>query len=659
MYFLEATAWIPTADDLGDAMVREVRAPSSSSAPQHLINTQLMFKDMLLEFQAEHDLPSSFIERESTRKLITGFAPGVRFKIPSTSEMEGRVLQRYIEGRSRLLSDRPHCALRLPPLDLSGSVRLSHLTVPLADFVEQIAESHRIHWDVELHNRTLLTFPLPHVGYNGPGGMLVSAAQIDDWIRRLGDNKQTIDAAVMKESIVFETTARSRRALEICWPRTVFLSCYANDLTTLVKPVLESPAFATIASSAEAIVLTLNALEDPELRLLHLAAIEATYGDVFPLFPLCEWQWASMQPCFASLLRVRLALELYQQRAGSKSPPATAPLGDYAFWEGLAAAEQIVVPLVSAAYRLYQPHPPTLADVVISFRDIYHTFRRHADHFGDAPAERVAKLWHGYEQPLYMLALFLHPVHIKGARIKVVATSVSGEERLCDFAVYYYRRFVSEDVGDLRSDMVKWMRGELTTHAVPTETQSPLVFWRAVGADHAQSKLPELAARILSIEVNTTTCEFEFHHLGSFKPFDFVVERSAPSMARDLFLVRQCIRDNTLVTELDKAEYRKPVVPREFRIDGQAGGSSSRDRKIDAKMEEHLFDELNDRASDWRDPGNYKFWCENVEDIAEADDPNGCIADMKWPLVESDPFDDYGGEERVGRSEEAKMYETF
>ncbi|KAF1784446.1 hypothetical protein GQ600_7870 [Phytophthora cactorum] len=61
-----------------------------------------------------------------------------------------------------------------------------------------------------------------------------------------------------------------------------------------------------------------------------------------------------------------------------------------------------------------------------------------------------------------MLGYALHSTYAEHAR-ELPTTAVSGVGVLPKIAVYYYRRlFATEDVGFIRSDMFKWMRGTLT-----------------------------------------------------------------------------------------------------------------------------------------------------------------------------------------------------
>ncbi|KAG6959618.1 hypothetical protein JG688_00009998 [Phytophthora aleatoria] len=82
-----------------------------------------------------------------------------------------------------------------------------------------------------------------------------------------------------------------------------------------------------------------------------------------------------MHKCFASLLRVRSALEdfPYSYRSDTEFPDKLRVLGKQPFWSGLEAAQKVIRPLCIASYHL-QRDENTLADALRSFGDIYTGF---------------------------------------------------------------------------------------------------------------------------------------------------------------------------------------------------------------------------------------------------------------------------------------------
>ncbi|ETI30417.1 hypothetical protein F443_22461, partial [Phytophthora nicotianae P1569] len=175
------------------------------------------------------------------------------------------------------------------------------------------------------------------------------------------------------------------------------------------------------------------------------------YGKSLGLRTLCETRWNSMQGCFASLLRVQTALQMFFFRKYEKDSelPSTAR-----------EAEAIIAPLSFASYRLRRDEN-TVADVVVSFRDIYRGFQRHIVRH-DALDVCIEDRWTQCKQPLFMLGFALHPGCVYAAK-DLPQTSVSGVGTLCKIANYYYRRlFNTEDTGHLMRDMLAWMKGKFT-----------------------------------------------------------------------------------------------------------------------------------------------------------------------------------------------------
>lgn len=76
------------------------------------------------------------------------------------------------------------------------------------------------------------------------------------------------------------------------------------------------------------------------------------------------------------------------------------------------------------------------------------------------------------------------------------------------FAIYYYRRFFDDDYGQLREQRGKWITGKYT-HIAPSDFKVLQVasFWKEVREERPNDALPVLALAVLSIVVNTATCE--------------------------------------------------------------------------------------------------------------------------------------------------------
>ncbi|KAG6944479.1 hypothetical protein JG688_00017054, partial [Phytophthora aleatoria] len=147
---------------------------------------------------------------------------------------------------------------------------------------------------------------------------------------------------------------RARRILSLRWPEIAFVICFAHDLNNLVKAVLKSD-YAHVTKQASDAVNALNASSAKWL-------VEAN----------------SMHGCFASLLRVRSALEMLEVkfRDAADYPAALRVFADRTFWDSLADAEDVVRPLAYASLKL-QRDENTMTDVVVCYLDIFAGFAKH------------------------------------------------------------------------------------------------------------------------------------------------------------------------------------------------------------------------------------------------------------------------------------------
>lgn len=169
------------------------------------------------------------------------------------------------------------------------------------------------------------------------------------------------------------------------------------------------------------------------------------------------------------------------------------------FRQALSAAESKIRPLCNASFRL-QRDETTLADVVRSYGDIFCRF------LGDEVLIRCAeKRWGSCEQPLFMLGYALHPPHADSARSMPVG-KLTSVDAICNFAVHYFRRFLSEAYGELRGDMFKWLNEEFT-FGKASEFDDALKFWLYTKTTKPKSLLPVLAIIVLLIMVSTATCQ--------------------------------------------------------------------------------------------------------------------------------------------------------
>jgi hypothetical protein len=86
---------------------------------------------------------------------------------------------------------------------------------------------------------------------------------------------------------------------------------------------------------------------------------------------------------------------------------------------------------------------------------------------------------------------------------------------LCKFAIIYYTRFINEDIGQLRDEVLQWWETGSPAYGVadPEELAGPFRFWDFVKFAFKGSRLARLAMVILSVVTNTATCERLFSEL--------------------------------------------------------------------------------------------------------------------------------------------------
>lgn len=183
----------------------------------------------------------------------------------------------------------------------------------------------------------------------------------------------------------------------------------------------------------------------------------------------------------------------------------------------------------------------TVMDVVHSLLELYPGF---ADSTGDnSPMLKCLEArWSACEQPLFLLSYFLHPVHKTKAVSLLHATPLTWS-LLLDFAVYYYRRFLSAKCGSLRADLFNWLFSSIGSCEV-TEFQNWVYgYWRYVKGLWRHEKLAELSRTVLSIAVNTVTCERLFSELALIHTR--TRNRMAAVKARHIHVARKWVRRNS------------------------------------------------------------------------------------------------------------------
>jgi hypothetical protein len=79
---------------------------------------------------------------------------------------------------------------------------------------------------------------------------------------------------------------------------------------------------------------------------------------------------------------------------------------------------------------------------------------------------------------LFILALFLHPRHRSTFKKIVDETPLTSLGQLCKFVIFYYTRFIDEDIGQLCDEVLQWWETSSLAYRVadPEELADPLCF---------------------------------------------------------------------------------------------------------------------------------------------------------------------------------------
>jgi hypothetical protein len=353
----------------------------------------------------------------------------------------------------------------------------------LSDGWQNVSKVHLFGSQLSLFGEVVV-FGVDRVGDRHDG--LAIAEQMEQVLLRAKDRGVSVGAAITDDA---GQCARARKILGPRWTDVVFVKCFAHDVNNLVKAVLNADtSFKTIAAKAASAVNCIHASSSKWLVRME-KIMQSVYADSWKFIPLCDTRWNSMQGCFASLLRVKTAVKVFHAtyHQNNDYPAALMVLCDPLFWSKLEIAEQVIRPLSSASFRL-QRDQNTLADVVWSFIKIRIGFSR-ALLDRDVLLACVEKRWRMCEQPIFLIALFLHPV-LNDMAFKLIDAGKLSLQLLSDFIIYYYRRLIGEDYGYIREEIEAWKSGTMTmaTGTQWSEKKRVFKFWLHVKGEGKASR---------------------------------------------------------------------------------------------------------------------------------------------------------------------------
>jgi hypothetical protein len=279
---------------------------------------KIEFHNLLLEFQAEANLPESFVSRQSFQHLIKFCNAKAAKALPTRQLLGGPILNKYADK----VDSGDHAALKAATPPGSGK-RVNFLS----DAWENIAKTHILGVIMSLAG-LCITF-----------GTFTCGSQHDDLA--IAEHLESILLSMIAQgwdvsAIVTDNAdncARARRILALRWPKIIFLFYYAHQINLLVKDVIATNWQITV-SQAHTIVSTLNKSTAKGLPRLR-NVMKAMYGYTLVLVQMADTRWNLVQGMLMSLLRVRLACKMFVLRWSSHVdfPDDLYALGSNTFWK--------------------------------------------------------------------------------------------------------------------------------------------------------------------------------------------------------------------------------------------------------------------------------------------------------------------------------------
>ncbi len=282
---------------------RARQQPILKYCPAPILNEEkIEFHSLLLEFQAEANLPESFVSRQSFWRLMKFCNAEAAKALPTRQLLGGPILNKYADK----VDSGDHAALKAATPPGSGK-RVNFLS----NAWENIAKTHILGVILSLAG-LCVTFGTFTYGSRHDG--LAIAEHLESILLLMIAQGWDVGAIVTDNA---GNCARARRILALRWPKIVFLFCYAHQINLLVKDIIATRWQITVFQ-AHAIVSTLNKLTAKWLPRLR-DVMKVTYGCTvtLALVQMAEMQWNSVQGMLVSLLRVRSACKMFVLRWSS------------------------------------------------------------------------------------------------------------------------------------------------------------------------------------------------------------------------------------------------------------------------------------------------------------------------------------------------------
>ncbi|ETM36196.1 hypothetical protein L914_17062 [Phytophthora nicotianae] len=220
-----------------------------------------LFERVLLEFQADNNLPDTFIERKSTYRLLH-LAHKMAIDVdplPSRKTQGGKVLDLYaVACEDYDIATQKEC-------QQNSESRVNFLS----DVWQNIAQAHLLGCMLWLYGKQVI-YGLFKTGSRHDG--VAIAQQMKQVMKKMEEEGWNIGAAVTDNA---GQCGRARRILSLRWPQVAFSICFAHELNNLVR-VVSKTEYSTVAKDASDAVNTIKTSSSMCLQRLRCACKKST-----------------------------------------------------------------------------------------------------------------------------------------------------------------------------------------------------------------------------------------------------------------------------------------------------------------------------------------------------------------------------------------------
>ena len=461
------------------------------------------FQTAILESICYSNISFNWLSHDSTKALFETIKPGLSELLPSPHIVSNRLLKETVSHlRTTGLS-------KLKELCSKGaSVGL------VLDGWENIKREHITGVQLICHfGQTVETLGSFDCGSDHDG--LAIAREIEGFIDTICKENITLISVTTDDA---GQCSRARRILSLRWGHLVFTFCIAHQVNLLLNEICNNASFESIVTKATSIINHLNKSSAKFLKLARMKMIEI-YGKSVSLESPCLTRWNSIHRAICSLLKVKSALQNFAISYDSHRdfPSVCKELRYESFWSALEKAEAELSPFVQMSLKFQQTHT-NCADVCLAFFKLYRQLN-----YSNPNSQLlllVEKRWEKLEQPLFLLALYLHPSpSYRVVALNLPPNNITGIFSITEIAVHYYTRFFGKQPTFIRTAMNDWL--DLDKRFLPNtidsrEFATPTEFWGYLLKSHIPQivEISRLALSVFSVVVHSSSCESLFSMWG-------------------------------------------------------------------------------------------------------------------------------------------------